>query len=279
MTKQLGALAIAVLAFGLAPFVALASPQQDLETFRGYFEQRFPDTPFNDYVNGVYSILPTARAEWEAIEDFPPYELALSNGEEAWNTPFANGKTYADCFGSEIKGLKAKYPYFDTEAGEVKTLVQQINQCRVDNGEKPLRLGRGEIADIEAYLAYHSRGMPIEVNIPDDPRAMDWYERGKKHFYAKRGQLNFSCADCHVYNAGYMVRADTLSPALGHVSHFPVYRSRWGSMGTLHRRYAGCNRQVRAKNFKNQSEEYRALEYFHTYMSNGLAWNGPGARK
>ena len=26
-------------------------------------------------------------------------------------------------------------------------------------------------------------------------------------------------------------------------------------------------------------EEYRALEYFHTYMSNGLAVNGPGARK
>ena len=25
------------------------------------------------------------------------------------------------------------------------------------------------------------------------------YERGKKHFYQKRGQLNMACADCHRY--------------------------------------------------------------------------------
>jgi sulfur-oxidizing protein SoxA len=276
--KKLFVLAAAVAVFGIAPIVANATPQQDLDEFREYFKKRFPDTPFNDYVNGVYSVLPEARAEWEAIEEFPPYELGMSNGESQWNTAFANGKTYADCFGS-VKGLKAKYPYFDAEAGTVKTLVQELNECRVQNGEKPLKLGSGDIADLEAYIAYNSRGQVIDIKIPDDPRALEWYDRGKKHFYAKRGQLNFSCADCHVYNAGNKVRADTLSPALGHPSHFPVYRSRWGNLGTLHRRYGGCNRQVRAKNFKNQSDEYRALEYFHTYMSNGLEWNGPGARK
>jgi sulfur-oxidizing protein SoxA len=52
-----------------------------------------------------------------------------------------------------------------------------------------------------------------------------------------------------------------------------------GGLGTTHRRYSGCNKQVRAKPFKAQSAEYRALEYFHTYMSNGLVVNGPGARK
>jgi sulfur-oxidizing protein SoxA len=105
------------------------------------------------------------------------------------------------------------------------------------------------------------------------------YKRGKNHFYAKRGQLNMSCADCHRANAGNRIRADLLSPALGHTTHFPVYRSKWGGLGTLHRRYGGCNKQVRARPHKPQSDEYRALEYFHTYMSNGLAMNGPGARK
>jgi sulfur-oxidizing protein SoxA len=128
-------------------------------------------------------------------------------------------------------------------------------------------------------MAYTTRGKPITTSIPSDPRALEWYERGKEHFYAKRGQLNFSCADCHVGNSGNKIRADILSPALGHVSHFPVYRSKWGGLGTIHRRYEGCNKQVRAKPFKKQSDEYRALEYFHTYMSNGLTWNGPGARK
>ena len=50
-------------------------------------------------------------------------------------------------------------------------------------------------------------------------------------------------------------------------------------MGTLHRRFDGCNKQVRAKPLASQGEEYRNLEYFLTYMSNGMEVNGPGARK
>ena len=103
----------------------------------------------------------------------------------------------------------------------------------------------------------------INIVIPDDPRALEAYERGKRHFYAKRGQLNMACADCHITNAGNKIRADLLSPALGHVSHFPVYRSKWGGLGTLHRRYGGCNKQVRAKPYKAQSDEYRALESYN----------------
>jgi sulfur-oxidizing protein SoxA len=88
-----------------------------------------------------------------------------------------------------------------------------------------------------------------------------------------------SCADCHVFNAGNKIRADILSPALGQPSHFPAYRSKWGDLGTIQRRYVGCNTQVRAMPYDPQGEEYRDLEYFHTYMSNGLAINGPGSRK
>ncbi|MDH5378316.1 MAG: sulfur oxidation c-type cytochrome SoxA, partial [Gammaproteobacteria bacterium] len=57
------------------------------------------------------------------------------------------------------------------------------------------------------------------------------------------------------------------------------YRAKWQELGTLHRRFGGCNKQVRAKPFKPQSEEYRNLEYFLTYMSNGLKSNAPGMRK
>ena len=117
------------------------------------------------------------------------------------------------------------------------------------------------------------------VVIPDDPRAVAAYEEGKKFYYQKRGQLNFSCANCHVTGGGMNIRADLLSPALGQTSHFPVYRKKWGGLGTLHRRYGGCNGQVRAKPFKAQSKIYRNLEYFHTYMSNGIPLNGPGGRQ
>jgi sulfur-oxidizing protein SoxA len=258
---------------------AQADPEQDLEKFRSYFEKRFPNTPFADFINGVYSIDAASREQWEEIEEFPPYELNIDNGKTLFNTPFKNGKTYASCFDNEGIGIANRYPFFDTGSGRVITLELAINECRLANGEEPLAYEKGDIADISAYMHYTSRGNIINVQIPDDPRALAAYERGKAHFYAKRGQLNMACADCHVYNSGNKIRADLLSPALGQVTHFPVYRSKWGGIGTLHRRYVGCNKQVRAKPYAPQSEEYRDLEFFHTYMSNGLESNGPGARK
>jgi sulfur-oxidizing protein SoxA len=261
------------------PYVATATPQQDLKEFQSYYMERFPDTPFEDFANGVYSIDAASREQWEDIEEFAPYELNISNGEDLFGKPFANGKTYASCFDNGGIGIRQNYPFFDTDRGEVITLELAINECRTANAEKPLKWKKGAIANISAYMASTSRGNVFDIKIPDDPRALAAYERGKKHFYTKRGQLNMACADCHKFYAGNMVRADLLSPALGHLTHFPVYRSKWGGLGTAHRRYGGCNKQVRAKPFPAQSEEYRALEYFHTYMSNGLAVNGPGARK
>ena len=256
-----------------------ASPKEDLKSFRDYFAKRFPNVPFQDFANGVYAVDKASREQWESIEEFPPYELNIEKGETLFNTPFKNGKTYASCFKNGGKGIKQNYPYFDTASGQVKTLEQEINECREKNGEKPLKWKKGAIADISAYIAYTSRGNKTHVDIPNDPRALAAYEKGKMGFYAKRGQLNMACADCHQWHAGNRIRADILSPALGHTTHFPVYRSKWGGLGTLHRRYGGCNKQVRAKPYKAQSEKYRNLEYFHTYMSNDLKLNGPGARK
>jgi sulfur-oxidizing protein SoxA len=82
-----------------------------------------------------------------------------------------------------------------------------------------------------------------------------------------------------MHTAGMMYRADTTSPALGHATSWPVFRSKWQSMGTLHRRFAGCHNNIRANPYKAQGEEYRNLEYFVSYMSNGLEYNGPAARK
>ena len=270
-----------------APLVAsAANPEQDLKDFKKYFTSRFSDTPLQDFTNGVYAVDKPSREQWEAFEEFPPYEIYIDKGESIYNKAFANGKTFASCFPKAASGMVQDYPYFDTDRNEVITVELAINECLEKNGEKPFKYKKGKIAHLSAYLSYKSRGKKGSVNIVDSAESMKWYERGKKHFYAKRGQLNMSCADCHYYNAGNKARADILSPALGHTSHFPVYRNKWSlvsssgdGMGTLHRRYGGCNKQVRSKPFKAQSEEYRSLEYFHTYMSNGLVLNGPGVRK
>ena len=153
-------LGVLVATVGSLPMASMGSttPEEDRQAFEKYFTDKFPDTAREDFQNGVYSIDPVGRANWEEIEEFPPYELAIESGETLFNTPFANGKSYADCFPNGGIGIRQNYPYFDQKTGMVKTLEQEINECRVANGEKPLRWKKGKIADISAYMSYTSRG-------------------------------------------------------------------------------------------------------------------------
>ena len=258
---------------------AYATPEEDREALSKYFQIRFPGIEKQEFANGAYAYDKVGRESWEAIEEFPPYEIAVDDGRAMWEKPFANGKTYKDCF-ADGPAIAQQYPHWDKKQAKVITLALAINQCRKANGEKPLKYKKGSINNILSYVSFESRGKKTQVLIPEgDAGAMAAYEDGKKFFYTRRGQLNFSCATCHVQNAGNQIRSEILSPALGQTTHFPVYRSKWGAVGTLHRRFTGCNKQVRAKPFKAQGEQYRNLEYFLTYVSNGLELNGPGARK
>ena len=269
-----------LIAFLIPSISAVASPEKDYDEFVSYFQNRFPDTPFEDYKNGVYSIDKSAREQWEAMEEFPPYELNVDRGEELFKRPFKNGNTYGSCFENDGIGIRQNYPYFDTEKNKVVTLEGALNDCRVKNGEKPLSYFKGkELAHVSAYMAYTSRGNKFNVQIPNTKEALDAYEDGRRLYFTKKGQLNFSCADCHVYQTGTKLRADIPSPAIGHPTHFPVYRSGMGRLVTLHERFAGCLNRIRAKSFKGGSDELNNLEFFTTFMSNGLEVNGPGSRK
>ncbi|MCP4187223.1 MAG: sulfur oxidation c-type cytochrome SoxA [Gammaproteobacteria bacterium] len=277
MRKTIYTIVVSLITSMIGTLALASTPTEDLKAFQQYYMDRFPDTPKSDFNNGVYSIDAAARETFESIEEFAPYEIDIEKGEELYHKPFANGGTYNDCFGEP--GVRHLYPQFDSETGKIVTLESAINDCRKAAGEKKLKYKKGTIAELTAYMAYESRGNVFDIKIPNDPRALAHYNRGKRHWYSKRGQLNMACADCHWTNAGNMLRAERLGPAFGHMTHFPKYRAKWGNLGTPHRRFAGCNSQVRAKPFKAQSDEYKALEYFLTYMGNGLEANGPATRK
>lgn len=277
MRKLILAVTTALVTGLSAPVISASTPAEDLKAFQSFFSERFPGTELQRFGDGIYGIDDDARFQWENTEEFPPYEDTVAEGEEMWNTAFANGKTYASCFGGKTN-IRTNYPHFDVASGEIKTLEEEINKCRTSNGEKALKYKKGAITALTGYIASESQGEVFDVKIPNEA-ALAEYTRGKKHFYQKRGQLNLSCSDCHQGNSGNKVRGDKLSPALGHLSHFPVYRLKWQSLGTPHRRFGGCNKQVRAKPFNAQSVEYKALEYFITYMGNGIEANGPSSRK
>jgi sulfur-oxidizing protein SoxA len=275
------ALAAAALACAAASAIAAETPPDpaaDAKAFQKYFTDKFPKVKYEDFVNGPYSVNEDMRKQWQEIEQFPPYEFALDAGKEMFATPFKNGKTYADCFPNGGIGIRQNYPYFDEKEGKVVTLELALNRCREANGEAPISYVKDEMASLTAYMAYTSRGKPMNIKIPNDPRALAAYEDGKRYFYTRRGQLNFSCASCHVQSPGEHIRAETLAPALGILNAMPIYRSDWCGMGTISRRFTSCNSQTRAVPLEPQSDEYRDLEYYLSYVSNGLPISGPGAR-
>ncbi|MGC9457509.1 MAG: sulfur oxidation c-type cytochrome SoxA [Halothiobacillaceae bacterium] len=258
-----------------------SDPAEFREIFIQYFEDRFPQIDKSEYNMGVYSLLPDAKAQWEDQMMFPAYEQHIVRGEEVWNTTkFPNGETFESCLGP-AKGLRAKYPFFDTEADEVRVLEEDLIRCQEANGVKePWNAKSKDLKAVSAYLSNESRGMTIDVAMPDDPAAVEAFNKGKEVWYRKTGQLNMACADCHQYHSGQNARAETLSYGVGKTAHWPLVRySRGDGLFTLHQRFNGCMRSVRAIGYGEYSPEFKNLEFFLSYIDNGIEINGPNLRK
>ena len=76
--------------------------------------------------------------------------------------------------------------------------------------------------------------------------------------------------------AGGIIRANTLTQ--GQSNGFPTYRLKWNKVGSLHRRFRGCNKQVRATPYGYGSDEYVNLEVFLNARGNGLPVETPAVR-
>ena len=263
----------------LGAVAANAGPEQDREALIKYFTTKYPNVKLDDYVNGALAFDPDAMAQYKEIMSFPPFVGTIEQGKKMWDTPFANGKTYASCFPNGGKDVAGNYPYFDDKAGKVVTLNDAINACRVANGGKPYGLASNEIGVLDSYMRTLSDGMKMNVKV-QSPGALAAYENGKKIFFSRKGQLNFACATCHVQQAGGpRLRSDLLSPVIGQATHWPVFRGGGTKVVTLQQRYKGCFKMIRAVPPKIGGTEMNDLEYFESYVSNGLPMQASVFRK
>ncbi len=256
----------------------MASPEADRQEMIKYFTTKYPNIKVEDYTYGALAFDADSKAQYDAIMEFPPYEAVLEKGKKMWETPLKSGKTYSDCLPNGGKNIAGNYPYFDDKAGKVVTLDDAINACRVANGETAYKLGDvATMGTLTAYMRTLSDGMLSNVKV-EGPKAMAAYEDGKKTFFSRAGQLNFSCATCHVQNAGVKLRSELISPAIGHTVHWPVFRG-GDSLTELQTRYVGCFKSVRHVSAPAGSEKLNNLEYYHSYMSNGLPLKASVFRK
>ena len=262
----------------MSSFNVLATPEQDRQALIKYYTQKYPNVKIDDYVYGALAFDADSKAQYDSIMEFPPYESVVESGRKMWETPFKNGKRYADCFPNGGKQIAGNYPMFDEAKGKVVTLQDALNNCRVANGEEAFKLNDMKtMGTLTSYMRTLSDGMLMNVKV-EGPKAMAAYENGKKTFYSRKGQLNFACANCHVQNGGNRLRSELISPVIGHAVHWPVFRG-GDNLVTLQQRYEGCFKQVRAVPPPQGGETMNNLEYFHSSLSNGLPLKASVFRK
>ena len=257
--------------------LAVAGPEQDRNALIAHYKETFPNIKFSDYIYGALAMNPDAKSQYDDIMAFPPYAIDLDKGQKVWETPFANGKTFASCFPHGGRNIAGNYPYFDKAAKRVVTFEDAINTCLKKNGEKELKYADSDMGLLTAYARSLSDGMKVDIKV-NGKDALSAYEKGKTYYYARRGLLNFSCASCHVQNAGKFIRSEQLSMMIGQATHWPEFRA-GTDIVTLQKRFMQCNKNTRETPLEGNSEEYNDLEYFLTYMSNGLPMQTPVFRK
>lgn len=264
-----------------ASTAAGAAPQAaaDRAAIRAIYASRFPTLAADDYALGVYAIDAELRAQWEELNEFPPYAFAVDEGRALFESPLPDGTLLAACLPDGGVRTAHTYPRIDAARAEALTLPLLINECRVRHGAQIWNPDRGPMMAVLAYLADTSRGERLRIPLPATAAARAVYARGRELFYSKRGQRNFSCYDCHVTAVGRHLREQPLMPILGTLTHYPVYGLRWGAMGSLHARFAGCFEQTGAAPLPAQSAEYRALEYFLGVLGDGLPFIAPGLHR
>jgi len=212
-------------------------------------------------------------------DDFDnPGMIFVEKAQDAWNAvDGSEGKSCASCHNDSdtMAGVRAVYPKWNEAAGEVRTLEMQINDCRENRmGAEKWKYTKGDMVNMTALLASVSRGMPVNVAI-DGPAQSTW-EQGKELYYARTGQLELSCANCHEDSYGKMIRADHLSQ--GQINGFPTYRLKNTKLNAVHARFKGCVRDTRAETYKPGSAEFVALELYVASRGNGLSVEGPSIR-
>jgi sulfur-oxidizing protein SoxA len=280
LTRLLRVPLAAVTALGLAAadLPARADPEADRAALVQLFQARFPGVPLQDYVYGAMIASPDARQQYEQIMEFPPFVEDLERGRALWERRWRNGKRFADCFPDAGRNVAGLYPRFDSALGRVVTFEMALNQCLRANGEPELAYGeRYPMGVLTAYARTLSDGMPMQIRV-DSPQARARYEAGKSLFFRRIGQLNASCAGCHAYHAGSVMRMEIISPALGHATHWPIFRGGEELM-TFQGRFNRCMEQMRATPFGYNSQEWNDLEYFLSYLSNGLPLKSSVFRK
>ncbi len=263
--------------------VAFAGPDENQLIIEGETISTDTKAAAGNPLPHLYSGWRFRSIETQALQadDFEnPAFTAVDTGEELWNTVDGSaGKSCSSCHNDaaeSMAGVRAKMPSWSDSLGKPHTMETQINACREEQmGAEKWKWEAQDMLAMTAYVGLQSRGMPVALDL-EKGEMQDWHDKGEDLYNTRVGQLNLSCANCHGGNFGKMIRADHLSQ--GQTNGFPVYRLKWGGLGSIHRRFKGCMDNIRATPYKRGSDEFIALEVYTANRGQGLSVETPSVR-
>lgn len=257
---------LTVVAFALAATAALAAaPDAAKGEIAARLKAQLPEVAAPDYASGAAAFDSELRAQVE--ENAAAGAAVIEAGRKLWTAKFKDGRSLAACFPNGGRRIAGNYPLYDPRLKRVVTLEMAINQCRKAHGEALYDAGDAATMGVAlAYVRSLSNGQKVAVRVP--AAAEDRFAEGRRLYFTRMGQRNFACASCHVQGAGRRYTDTALSPAIGQATHWPVIRG--GLPVTLQSRMRECLELMGAAPFAAGSDELNHLEYFLTYLSNGL---------
>ncbi len=236
--------------------------------------------PFDEVMSGwLFREAETRAAESDSFSN--PGMLEVERGAEIWDTVDGTaGKSCATCHNDAsvtMKDVGAHFPKWDTKTNKPINIELQIDQCRTDNmGAEAYKFDAADQKALTAFVKHQSLGTPVKLDLAEG-EMQSWWDKGKKIYYTRTGQLNLSCASCHEASMGKYIRADHLSQ--GQVNGFPTYRFNTDGLVSVHNRFRGCIRDTRAEMPKAFSDELMALEVYVTWRGTGLSVETPAVRQ
>ncbi|MEM7507344.1 MAG: sulfur oxidation c-type cytochrome SoxA [Pseudomonadota bacterium] len=277
---MIGAAVCSAVAIGWAA-MAGPGPDEDKLTIDGLEIATEVEAPEGHPLDVIYSGWRFRSDETQSLQgdDFEnPAMVAVEYGIELWETAAGTSdKSCADCHGEveSLQGLRANLPRWNEAKGKPESLEHIINASITEHqGAEAWKWESAEMLAMTSLIGMQSRGMPMSVQT-DGPMA-EWIKKGKDLYYTRVGQLDMACSHCHEDNYGNMIRADHLSQ--GNINGFPTYRFKWQGLGSLHRRFSGCMKNIRATPFKRGSDEFVALEAYLAWRGAGLGIETPAVR-
>ena len=258
--------AVAVaLALVLFAATAVAGPEGVKSALAERLKQQVAELGASDYALGSAAFDPELRAKIDAQKDAAA--PVVEEGARIWKRKFADKRSLGACFPNGGRRIAAHYPQYDPRLKRVVTLEMAINQC-LKVHQEPLfeTADPATMGAATAYVRSLSEGLKLAVRVPAAGEPS--FEQGRRLYFARMGQRNYACASCHVQNAGKHYGDAALSAAIGQATYWPIVRD--GRAVTLQAQIRECLERMGAAAFSAGSDELNDLEYFLTYLSNGL---------